>query len=110
MSSTRPRSLKEILGNGAGLSRLGEEAVQRLNLADYLREGLPVELRLVVAACNLRDDGTLVISTSSPEWASRLRFESDSLLARCRERFPAATRVRVRVDTNQAPVRPQKQT
>lgn len=92
-----PRSLKDLLGSSTPLDDLRAEAEKRLALADFLREALPGDLRGAVLSCNLHDDGTLVVSTPGPAWAARLRFESDALLSRCRERHPSATRVRVRV-------------
>ena len=69
----------------------------RLDLADDLRKILPPDLQAALTGCNLRGDGTLVVTTDSPAWAARLRFESEALLRACRGRFPEAARVRVRV-------------
>lgn len=98
-TSRGPRSLKDLLGSSSPLDRLRSEAEKRLALADFLKDALPESLREAVLSCNLRDDGTLVVSTTGPAWAARLRFEGDALLSRCRERHPAAARVRVRVAT-----------
>lgn len=100
MIANRPRSLGELISSGGALSGLTEEVERRLDLADYLRAAVPEGLRAAISACSLRPDGTLVISTSGPEWAARLRFESDAVLCRCRQRFPAAARVKVRVERN----------
>jgi hypothetical protein len=40
---------------------------------------------------------------SGSAWASRLRFEAEALLACCRERYPEAQRVEVRVGRPAAP-------
>jgi hypothetical protein len=79
------------------VGRLGREAAARVALTDHLRASLPAPLGEHITAANLRGDGTLVVLASGPEWAARLRFESDRLLGLCRERAPGAARVRVRV-------------
>ncbi len=99
MSNPRgtPLPIGQALQDSVRLKRLAEGARQRLALADHLREALPAELRSALGACNLHADGTLVVSTGSPEWATRLRFESTTLLDACRHHHPQALRVRVRV-------------
>lgn len=97
MDRKRPRSFGELIGTDSSLARLQQEARGRLELASQLRQALPDELRPALAGCNLRPDGTLVLIAPSPAWAARLRFEGEALLGHCRERFPAAARVRIRV-------------
>ncbi len=82
------------------LGVLAKAASSRLELADCIRKQLPVELAAAVTACNLRPDGTLVIMAASPEWAARLRFEAEGILAGCRPQWPEAARVRFRVGTD----------
>ena len=94
-----PRSLKDLLDDGALLGRLRQEVDRRVELADHLRSGLPPDLQPALLDCNLRNDGTLVVTTPSSAWAARLRFETETLLERCRQQHPAAARVRVRVRT-----------
>lgn len=97
MTAKGPKSLGELLGGGQGaLARLAREADRRVELGEHLRAGLAPELRDAVVACNLRDDGTVVVMAASPAWAARLRYEGENLLAHCRQRFPAVTRLRVR--------------
>jgi hypothetical protein len=106
-TSNRPRALGELLVRGlAGdatdaspLGALARAARSRLDLADGVRARLAPDLAAAVSACNLRPDGTLVVTAVSPEWAARLRFEADGILAGCRPDWPAASRVRVRVGT-----------
>jgi len=83
----------------SALRKLADEARSRVDLGDTIRAGLPEPLDRHVEACNLRDDGTLVVLTSSPEWAARLRFEGERMLAHCRRRYPATTRILIRVRT-----------
>lgn len=100
-SRSGPRGLGELLAAGGPLGTLAAAAGQRLELADCVRAGLPGDLAAGIESCNLRPDGTLVVTTASPEWAARLRFEGDAMLTACRSRWPAAARVRVRVATGE---------
>jgi hypothetical protein len=84
---------------GSPLGGLARAAAGRVELLDLLRGRLPADLQACLVGCNVRDDGTLVLTASSPAWAARLRFESAGLLACCRERYPGAARVRVRSAT-----------
>ena len=98
-SRNGPRALGELFGANTALSALARAAGSRVDLADQIRGQLPPTLAAAVTACNLRPDGTLVVTTSSSEWAARLRFEAESVLAGCRVDWPAAARVRFRVGT-----------
>ena len=98
MSGKEPKSLSGLITDShSGVGRLAREAAERVALGDRLRTALDPELGLHLSGCNLRDDGTLVLLASGPEWAARLRFESDRLLKICREHNPRAARVRVRI-------------
>lgn len=98
-----PRALADLLKAGTAppgpLGALARAAESRLVLADEIRRHLPPDLAGGVASCNLRADGTLVVTATSPDWAARLRFEAEGILASCRAGWPATTRVRVRVGT-----------
>ncbi len=98
MSDTEPKSLSRLVTDPTSpLGRLATEAAARVALTDHLRAGLGDSAGSHIAGANLRDDGTLVVLATGPEWAARLRFESDRLLTLCRAVYPAAARVRVRV-------------
>ena len=98
MSSKGPKSLSELLDSeDSAVRELASEASQRLALADRLRSSIEPDLAVHLTGANLREDGTLVLLTTSPEWAARLRYEATRLLTACREQYPAAARVRVRV-------------
>ena len=96
-SRNGPRGLAELIGAGGPLAGLAKAASSRLDLADCVRQQVPVALRTAITACNLRPDGTLVVTTAGADWASRLRFEADAILAGCQRTWPAATRVQLRV-------------
>ena len=98
MAGKEPRLLGELMRSGPGaLGRLADNARQRCDLAELLRAALAADTAAALLGANLREDGTLVVTASSPAWASRLRFESALLLAHAQERLPEARRVRVRV-------------
>ena len=67
------------------------ELTQRLSLA------LPEDHAGAIVAANLREDGNLVVIAASSAWASRLRYETDTLLAAARDAGlqPVACRIRV---------------
>ena len=79
------------------IRRLADEARTRLDLCSHIRAGLAPDLAREIDHCNVHEDGTLVIRTTGPEWATRLRFESETMLTLCRELYPQAQRVQVRV-------------
>jgi hypothetical protein len=95
-----PLGLGELLAGNSALGALAKAASSRLDLADTVRQQLPADLAAAITACNLRPDGTLMVTAASPEWASRLRFEADGILAGCRPLWPAAARVKFRVGTD----------
>ncbi|GMW06930.1 MAG: DciA family protein [Gammaproteobacteria bacterium] len=98
MSEKSLKSLSDLLQQPAGpFADLARKATATEELAATLRASLGPELAAELRAAHLRPDGTLVILAGSPAWASRLRFEAQGLLERCRERHPQAARVRVRV-------------
>jgi hypothetical protein len=108
--SREPRALADLLkpaapAAGSALGRLVAAAGAREALLDYLRAGLGPELRPALTGCNLRADGTLVLTAISGAWTARLRFEGPALLARCQARHPEARVVRVRTGSTpgQAP-------
>ncbi len=91
------RGLGELLATDSTLKQLARTASRQIEVAECVRQQLPADLAGAIAACNLRADGTLVITATSPAWASRLRFEAGAILAGCRPSWPAAARVQVRV-------------
>ena len=79
MSSKELKDLLNPFDNGdlAGIVRRAREMGE---LTAALSEALPAEQAEAVVAANLRDDGALVVIAASSAWASRLRFETDTLL------------------------------
>lgn len=97
--NNRPRGLGELLQADSPLGDLARAASHRLVLTDTVRQLLPPALAAGIAGCNLRADGTLWITATSPVWAARLRFEGDGILSGCRTHWPATARVRFRTST-----------
>lgn len=92
-----PRGLGELIAANSPLGALARAASSRTDLAACVRQQLSPTLAAAVSNCNLRPDGTLVVSATSSEWAARLRFEADGILTGCRKGWPAAARVVFRV-------------
>ncbi len=98
MSNKGFKSLSELVGSDPGpIQDLARRATAQLDLADLLRSAVDPDCAAHLTGCNLRPGGELVVMADGPEWASRLRFESEQLLKKCREQHPSATRVRIRV-------------
>ncbi|MDJ0709352.1 MAG: DciA family protein [Woeseiaceae bacterium] len=66
-------------------------------LTHILCDRLPGEFAGAIAAANVRDDGSLVVIATSSAWASRLRYETDALLAAASEAGNCVSRCRIRV-------------
>ncbi len=66
-------------------------------LVHILQKSLPAEEAGSIVAANIRGPGELVILASSSAWASRLRFETDTLIAAARESGVEANTCTVRV-------------
>ena len=98
-SGNGPRGLGELIAANSPLGALARAASSRLELADCVRRQLPPAIAAAITTCNLRADGTLVVTVLSPEWAARLRFETSAILEGCRKDWPAASRVQCRTGT-----------
>ena len=97
MSKDAHKSLSELITTGKNsLGDLASQARMREELGDYLRKNLPPELAPGFLHCNLKDGGELVVIVSSPEWASRLRFETSLLADLCRSHGTLVHSVRVK--------------
>jgi hypothetical protein len=78
--------LEKLLKTGAGgaLDEIIQRAQNMDELTTALRAALPADAGQNLLAANVRKDGELVLVCSSSAWASRLRFETDSLMAAAR--------------------------
>jgi len=82
------------------LGSLISRARQMGELTSVLCSSLPESDRSAIVAANVREDGELVIICASSAWASRLRYETDSLLQAARDAGFTAQTCRVRVTQN----------
>ena len=98
MSNKHAKSLAQLIGSSdTAFAGLADAARLRADLGDYLRKNLDPSLAGGLSHCNIRDDDTLIIIATSPEWASRLRFESQQFINLCRKRGILVRAVKVRV-------------
>ena len=85
-----PNSDGELAGVVRRAHAMGE-------LTHSLCGSLPDEYAGAIAAANIRDDGSLVVIAASPAWASRLRYESETMLEAARAAGKTVNRCLVRV-------------
>ena len=83
--------------DSGGLQAVVARAASMGKLTTALQQALPDEACNAIVAANLRDDKELIVIASTPAWASRLRFEVDTLLDAARSSGLDATTCRVRV-------------
>ncbi len=67
-------------------------------LAQVLQDALPPTAAESIRAANIREDGELVVLTSSSAWAAKLRFETDALIEAARQTGATVATCTVRVD------------
>ena len=91
--------LKNLLSpcSDGDLASIVRRARELGELTQLLGKALPEDCGGAIVAANLREDGDLVVIAASSAWASRLRYESDTLLAAARDAGlnPVTCRVRV---------------
>ena len=93
-----PKSLSALIADKKGaLGDLAGQARLREDLSDYLRKQLPAGLADGFLHCNVRDETTLVVIAASPEWASRLRFETQVFSDLCSQQGLQLESVQVKV-------------
>ena len=98
MSKSEAKSLSQLIGTtGSGLERLAREAQKRAGLTDHLRGNLTAPLGDGVRHCDIRDDGTLVVAATSPEWAARLRYAEPELRRLCTDFGVTPALVKIKV-------------
>ena len=66
------------------LGKLVERARHMGELTDVLCRAISEQDRAGIVAANVRESGELVVICASPAWASRLRYESETLLGAAR--------------------------
>jgi hypothetical protein len=93
--------LKNLLNpsSGGDLGNLVQRAQKLGELTVTLSRSLPDEYGGSIIAANIRENGDLVVIAASSAWASRLRYETDSLLAAARDYGLEVTACRIRVSS-----------
>ena len=91
--------LEKLLKSGAsdGLNKIIRRAQNMDQLTTALRADLPADAAESLYAANLRENGEMVLICASSAWASRLRFESEKLMATARSAGFMVHSVRVTV-------------
>ena len=94
--------LKRLLNpnNDGELADVIRRAREMGELTHILCNSLPDDCAGAIAAANVRDDGSLVVIATSPAWASRLRYEADTLIAAARDAGGNVSRCRIRVSAD----------
>ena len=93
------KSLENLLNpsNNGGLGDIVRHARDMGELVQMLQLSLSPDQAGSIVAANIRDDGELVVLAASSAWASRLRFETDSLIAAAQQTGAKVTSCTVRV-------------
>ena len=93
------KKLKNLLNPSADgdLGELISRARRMGELTDILASALPESDRNCIVAANIREDGELVVICASSAWASRLRYETDTLLEAAVRAGMTAHTCRIRV-------------
>ena len=66
-------------GGGGSLENVLRHAREMGDLTSRLKAALDADLSAELVSANVREDGDLALVCSSPAWAARLRFESETL-------------------------------
>ena len=92
-------ALKNLLNpsSGGDLATIVRRARTMGELTNILCKALPNDFAGAIVAANMREDGDLVVIAASSAWASRLRFETDTMLEAAANAGFNATICRVRV-------------
>jgi hypothetical protein len=91
--------LKNILSpcSDGDLGSIIRRARELGELTNLLSQALPEEFSGAVVAANVRENGDLVVIAASSAWASRLRYETETLLKAAQTAGIDAATCRVRV-------------
>ena len=83
--------------NNGDLGDIVRRAREMGDLTGVLSGALPADHANAVVAANVRENGELVVIAASSAWASRLRYETDTLLEAARSAGVTASKCRIRV-------------
>jgi len=92
MSAKEPKSIKSVLlEQNSALASLSERAAQSQSLLGQVQHSLPHAMRDSIYAANL-EDSQLTLVCASAQWATRLRFYSETLM----QDFAADHKIRIK--------------
>ena len=93
------KSLEELLkaSTDGSLGEVVRHARDMGDLVQILQDSLPDGQQAAISAANIRDNGELVVLANSSAWASRLRYETDVMMAAARSTGKEVNRCTVRV-------------
>lgn len=95
-----PKSVRHLLQDKPTLKRLEREICAQQNLLADVRQCLPADLAPHCSAAQLRD-GTLVLHSDSPVWATRLRYLAPQLRSVLIPEHPALREIKIRLFVEQ---------
>lgn len=91
-----PKSVHKLLEEKPSLQRLSHELTARKTLLADIQQCLPAELAAHCLSAGMRD-GTLVVHTDSPVWATRLRYLAPQLISVLAHEHRTLREIKVRV-------------
>ncbi len=98
----KEKNLKNLINSKSSseLDKIIQTAADMQLLTTALKEVVTQEISEHLVAANVRDNGELVVICTSSAWASRLRFESKTLISTAQNSGFDASRIRVTVTQN----------
>ena len=98
----KEKNLKNLINSKSSneLEKIIQAAADMQLLTKALKDVVTQEISEHLVAANVRDNGELVVICTSSAWASRLRFESKTLISTAQNSGFDASRIRVTVTQN----------
>ncbi|MBJ90205.1 MAG: hypothetical protein CMO98_10125 [Woeseia sp.] len=98
----KEKNLKNLINSKSSneLEKIIQAAADMQLLTTALKDVVTQEISEHLVAANVRDNGELVVICTSSAWASRLRFESKTLISTAQNSGFDASTVRVTVTQN----------
>ena len=85
MQNEKPKHISEIINaNQSSLERLSETAQEKSLLSRHLKRNMKNFGKYIVSAY-INNSGILIIKTSTPEFAARLRYEESEIKDLCKK-------------------------
>ena len=95
MHSNKLKHISEIINASySNLDRLSETAQEKSSLSKHLQNNLKNFGRCIVSAY-INNSNILVIKTSSPEFAARLKYEEQEIRQLCKKLGSVPTKIKI---------------